>query len=71
MDTNHQQQRRKYDRITQLEERLDYLEGAIYQIFQLLEQLLKTVEYRTVEYRHDDETAQRHVDTARENPHTV
>jgi hypothetical protein len=34
----------KFDQIRQLEGRLDYLEGVIYQLFQLTEHLLETVE---------------------------
>ena len=34
----------KFGQIRQLESRIDYLEGVIYQLFQLTEKLLKTVE---------------------------
>jgi hypothetical protein len=41
----------KFDKIKQLERRIDYLEGVIYQLFQLTEKLLETVERLN-----DDET---------------
>jgi hypothetical protein len=44
MDTKKQRQRSKYDRVTQLEGRIDYLEGVMYQLFQLTERLLTTLE---------------------------
>jgi hypothetical protein len=44
MDIKKQQRRAKYNRITQLEERIDYLEGVIYQMFQLTEKLLLRLE---------------------------
>ena len=44
MDAKRQRQRGKYDRITRLEGRIDYLEGVIYQLFQLTEKLLTTLE---------------------------
>jgi hypothetical protein len=34
----------KFDQLRQLERRIDYLEGVIYQLFQLTEKLLETVE---------------------------
>jgi hypothetical protein len=34
----------KFDKVKQLERCIDYLEGVIYQLFQLTERLLKTVE---------------------------
>ena len=57
MDMQRRRLRSKYDRIAQLEERLDYLEGVMYHMFQLIEQLLKTLEYLS------SETAQSSVDT--------
>ena len=44
MDAKRKRQRGKYDRMTQLEGRIDYLEGVIYQLFQLTEKLLTTLE---------------------------
>ena len=34
----------KFDQIKKFEERIDYLEGVIYHLFQLTERLLETVE---------------------------
>ena len=45
MDAKRKRQRGKYDRMTQLEGRIDYLEGVIYQLFQLTEKLLTTLEH--------------------------
>ena len=44
MDTKENRQRGKYDRITRLEGRIDYLEGVLYQLFQLTEKLLTRLE---------------------------
>jgi hypothetical protein len=41
----------KFDQIRQLERRIDYLEGVIYQLFQLTEKL-----FESVERLDDDET---------------
>jgi len=57
VDIKRQRLRSKYDQIAQLEERIDYLEGVIYQMFQLVEKLLKTLEYQS------NETAQSSRDT--------
>ena len=46
MDIKKKQQLGKYNRITQLEVRIDYLEGVIYQMFQLTEKLLTRLENR-------------------------
>jgi hypothetical protein len=44
LDTKKNRQRVKYDRLTQLEGRVEYLEGVIYKLFELTEQLLTRLE---------------------------
>ena len=44
MEIKKKQQLGKLNQIKQLEARIDYLEGVIYQLFQVTERLLKTVE---------------------------
>jgi hypothetical protein len=44
LDHRKKRGRGKFDQIRRLERRIDYLEGVIYQLFQLTEQLLETVE---------------------------
>jgi hypothetical protein len=44
LDQRKKRARGKFDQIRRLERRIDYLEGVIYQLFQLTERLLKTVE---------------------------
>ena len=51
MDQRKKRGRGRFDQIRRLEGRIDYLEGVIYQLFQLTERLLETVEKRD-----DDET---------------
>jgi hypothetical protein len=60
LDTKKNRQRAKYNRLTQLEGRIDYLEGVIYQLFQLTEKLFKTVERFD-----DDETPEGVLDAAK------
>ena len=45
MDAKRQRPHGKYDRLTRLEGRIDSLEGVIYQLFQLTEKLLTTLEH--------------------------
>jgi hypothetical protein len=42
----------KFDQIKKLEGRIDYLEGVIYQLFQLTEKLLETVKSSRTTKRH-------------------
>ena len=51
MDQRRKRALGKFDKIKQLERRIDYLEGVIYQLFQLTERLLETAERLN-----DDET---------------
>ena len=44
MDQRRKRALGKFDQTRQLERRIDYLEGVLYQLFQLTEKLLKTVE---------------------------
>ena len=44
----------RFDQIKKIEGRIDYLEGVIYQLFQLTEQILEKMQKRN----DDDETAQ-------------
>ena len=51
MDQRRKRALGKFDKIKQLERRIDYLEGVIYQLFKLTEKLLETAERLN-----DDET---------------
>jgi TolA-binding protein len=44
LDQRKKRARGRFDQIRQLEGRIDYLEGMIYQLFQLTEKLLEAVE---------------------------